>query len=512
MPTAPLSYLLADKPAGIPTHSPQPPREGFVEYLQRRRGQRLWVCHRLDSGTSGALVLARDEGAARHLTGLFAAGRVDKAYLLVSDRAPGRESAATASRIERRGKAFVSRDDAPHNAFTRFTLVRRRGRFALWRAVPSSGRPHQIRLHARDLGLPILGDPLYGGAPFPRLMLHAERIGFADAAGAPLVHASSAPPLFNDLALLEDAEYAAWLAALDRRDRLLGEEKTCRLIHREADGLRCDRFGETCWFYWYRPGAPDGPESERLGRFAAAAGARHWTVRLMHNRGKRPQGSAPPQELPFSSWTATENGLLYRFKSDQGLSPGLFLDQRQNRSWVRERARGRSVLNLFCYTGGFSLNALAGGAAQVTSVDTSKRTLEWARDNFRLNGFDPEAEGVEFRALDARLFLRGCRRRGRRFDLIVCDPPSFARTKEGAFRIERDLPELARDLWEALETDGRALICCNYEKWDQAAFAAVLADALPQAVLADAPPPDWDYELPGEEPLLKAAVLSKAGR
>jgi 23S rRNA (cytosine1962-C5)-methyltransferase len=503
-------YLLADKPAGVPTHSPQPPREGFVEYLQRRHHRRLWVCHRLDGATSGALVLGTDEAATRYLSELFAQRQVEKTYLCVSDRSSKTAQTEIDSHISRAGNTYVSRRDGGQtNAVTQFTRLKSHGRFTLWQARPSTGRPHQIRLHARDLGMPLLGDTLYGGTPFPRLMLHAAQLNFSAPDGTPVAHHSPAPPFFDDLALLADDEGIAWLAALDRRQRLFGTaaDQTLRLIHREIDGIRCDLLGPVCWWYWYRSQSPTAAEQQRLEAFSRAAGAKRWIVRHMTNRGRQPQ--AHKHQAVEEAWTAQENDLEYHFKTDQGLSPGLFLDQRQNRAWLRQNATGLKVLNLFCYTGGFSLNAAAAGASQIVSVDTSKRTLEWARDNFRLNGFDPEAPGVEFSPVDTRLFLRGCRRRRRLFDLIICDPPSFARNKEGVFRIEHDLPNLLDDLWTVLAPAGRLLMCCNYEKWDQATFEIQLRQALPDAQIRPAPTADWDFELPGDPPLMKAAVLTR---
>ena len=207
-------------------------------------------------------------------------------------------------------------------------------------------------------------------------------------------------------------------------------------------------------------------------------------------------------------WTAKEEGLQYYFRRRQGLSPGLFLDQRANRRWLRDQSANRSVLNLFSYTGGFSLNAALGGAHQTVSVDLSRSFLDWSRANFTLNGID--TENHEFWPADARYFLRGCAKRGRRFDLIICDPPSFGRSSNGVFRIEKDLPLLLRGIDSALEQNGLVFLSNNYEGWDQNTFAQRVREALPPERYRPVELPDADFDVqPTASHSLKVIALRK---
>jgi 23S rRNA (cytosine1962-C5)-methyltransferase len=130
-------------------------------------------------------------------------------------------------------------------------------------------------------------------------------------------------------------------------------------------------------------------------------------------------GAAPPEDL-----VVLEYGMQLRVDVYRGQKTGFFLDQRENRALVRRVARGREVLNLFSYTGGFSLAAALGGATRVASVDIARGAVEGARENFALNGVDPEAH--EFVAQDAFEYLSRCAQERRQFDLVVVDPPSFA--------------------------------------------------------------------------------------
>ncbi len=123
-----------------------------------------------------------------------------------------------------------------------------------------------------------------------------------------------------------------------------------------------------------------------------------------------------------TSQVVFENGEKFWVNWEQGQKTGFFLDQRENRELVKRYAKGRTVLNTFCYTGGFSVYALAGGAREVCSVDSSERAVELATENMRLN-FGEGAPHTEV-AADAVEYLRDI---GNRYDLIILDPPAFAK-------------------------------------------------------------------------------------
>jgi len=139
-----------------------------------------------------------------------------------------------------------------------------------------------------------------------------------------------------------------------------------------------------------------------------------------------------------------ENGIRFGVDVKTGQKTGFYLDQRHNRQRVRELVAGKSVLNCFCYTGGFSLYALAGGASKVVSVDSSGSALEIGRENMALNGFPGEKAG--WMEGDVFLLLRRFRDEARKFDAIILDPPKFAPTAaqaEKAARAYKDINLLA---------------------------------------------------------------------
>lgn len=146
-------------------------------------------------------------------------------------------------------------------------------------------------------------------------------------------------------------------------------------------------------------------------------------------------GAEPPAET-----LVTENGVRYAVDIRTGHKTGFYIDQRDNRRLVMEHAAGRDVLNCFCYTGGFSLAALKGGASSVVSIDSSGEALAIGQRNVALNGFD--ASRAEWWDADVFKTLRTLREQGKSFDLIVLDPPKFASSPgqvERAARAYKDI-------------------------------------------------------------------------
>lgn len=138
---------------------------------------------------------------------------------------------------------------------------------------------------------------------------------------------------------------------------------------------------------------------------------------------------------PETETLVTENGVRYAVDVQSGHKTGFYIDQRDNRRMVMEHAAGRDVLNCFCYTGGFSLAALKGGARSVLSIDSSAEALAIAKRNVTLNGLDPAK--ADWSDADVFKMLRTLREQQRSFDLIVLDPPKFAASPDHVERAAR---------------------------------------------------------------------------
>ncbi len=205
-----------------------------------------------------------------------------------------------------------------------------------------------------------------------------------------------------------------------------------RLIHGEADrlpGVHADLYGEAISIRFDGGGARAFYlERARLPELLiAAARARDIAVTSVIERGKRGDGEiarALAGALPDGELEVRENGLRFGVDLAHGQKGGLFLDQRDNRALVRTLARGRRVLNLFGYTGGFSIYAAAGGAAHTTTVDVAREAIHAARRNFERNQLPLGA--ADLHAADAFAFLERAIGDRISYDLVISDPPSFA--------------------------------------------------------------------------------------
>lgn len=253
-------------------------------------------------------------------------------------------------------------------------------------------------------------------------------------------------------------------AARRLRDPLLAGCTGWRVIHGEADacpGLVLDVYAATAVVVF------DGPAATAFWRTrlpAVIAGIERAGIALSHvwvrgERGARHEGDAmrgdPPAEVVIAEDEA-------RFAVDvrHGQKTGFFLDQRDNRRTVRRHAAGQSVLNLFCYTGGFSLHAALGGASRVTSVDLAAPAIAAIEKNLALSNLP--AETHERIVGDCFDVLARARKDRRRWDLVIVDPPSFApseRARPAALKAYRRLVEAAL---EVVEPSGRfALASCS---------------------------------------------------
>jgi 23S rRNA (cytosine1962-C5)-methyltransferase len=159
-----------------------------------------------------------------------------------------------------------------------------------------------------------------------------------------------------------------------------------------------------------------------------------------------------------------EAGLQFKVNLSDYLDTGLFLDHRITRNMVRESASAKRVLNLFCYTGSFSVYAAAGGAASVVSVDLSKTCLQWAEENMRLNGFTDKKK-YHFEHADVKQYLDTLPPNS--FDLVVMDPPTFSNSKrmKDFLDIQRDHVELLNKTLGSLSRDGIIYFSTNYKKF-----------------------------------------------
>jgi 23S rRNA (cytosine1962-C5)-methyltransferase len=226
-----------------------------------------------------------------------------------------------------------------------------------------------------------------------------------------------------------------------------------RLVHGESDGLPgliVDRYADVLVAQFLSAGAEHWREAI-LDALVTETGceaiyersdAEVRTLEGLQPRSGFVRGNREAKRCPI-----VEHSLHFRVDVEAGQKTGFFLDQRDNRQRVRALAAGREVLDAFCYTGGFSVAALAGGAKQVVAVDSSAAALEIAKENLQANALD--ASKISFEQADVFAYQRLLRDRGSSFDLVVLDPPKFAPTAaqaKNAARAYKDINLMALKL------------------------------------------------------------------
>lgn len=494
--------LVVNKPPGMNTHAPSPyAGEGIYEWLKNRerRWSKLAIIHRLDKETSGVMVFSKTTLANKSLTDQLTGRRVRKTYILLTSCTPAKAVGTVRSCLVRAGERYVSRPvhSTGEVAETRFRVaetekvpgadawLKKFGGCALI-AEPVTGRTHQIRVHAADLKCPILGDTLYGGAPGPRLFLHAMQLRLA--------HPETGRELVFEAAVDFGAD-PGWALRSTVIDP--AETDSFRVIHGAGDrhpGWYVEKLGPHLLSSSEQPlSAEQQSELESLLRLTGAKGASH-KVLTRHVRKSAPESVSPAHvlgEAPSGVFEIRENGLRFEASMAEGYSFGLFLDQRDNRrrlltGYVAEgfdlpdgSGGTREVLNTFAYTCGFSVASAAGGRV-ATSLDLSRKYLEWGRRNFELNHLTDERHDFIFG--DAFGWMRRLAKRGRGFDVVILDPPTFSQSKEsGTFQAERDYGKLVDAALPLLKTRGVLLASSNAQKWLPEAFVEQISATVRKA-------------------------------
>jgi 23S rRNA (cytosine1962-C5)-methyltransferase len=251
-------------------------------------------------------------------------------------------------------------------------------------------------------------------------------------------------------------------AARRLREEVLPPETTgFRAVHSEGDGcpgVLLDVYGDAAVLEL----TTAGTEAWR-GELEAAARETFAPGRLLvretgaaHDATSRSEARPPKSESLLAPFA--ENGLRFLADVGSGQKTGFFLDQRDNRSRLRQLARERTVLNLFSYSGAFSVAALAGRASRAVDVDSSSAALALARENRRANGF--EAADADFVQADVFDDLRQRVSAGETWDVVVCDPPAFAKKRSDVDRAARGYKDVNR-LAMSLVAPGGWLLTCS---------------------------------------------------
>ena len=265
---------------------------------------------------------------------------------------------------------------------------------------------------------------------------------------------------------------------------------TYRAFRGAADGIEgliIDKFGSVLWVQWRENQCP--LQWEETKTFFQAvfpflqSELEIQSVYLKRYIADRSKGLSEQESEwvlgeKVASVTASENATAFKILPEETQSPGLFLDQRNNREWVLKNSKEKRVLNLFAYTGAFSVMAAKGGAREVVTVDTSKKALEIARENFTLNQLTIEPH--RFYVTGALTFLRKAKKLGEKYDLVLLDPPVFSRSKvDGVFSLKEDLKECIQLCAEATVSEGSFFFSTNWQQKEPTKLKQELEVLLP---------------------------------
>jgi 23S rRNA (cytosine1962-C5)-methyltransferase len=477
------SVVVFDKPSGLAVDAPERP-DDLARMVRRRRGASasgayVGIVHRLERDVSGPCVFTVDRAANARVTAPL-------------EKRSARRTIVAAVRKGPSESALARTFGAPVETVAKGPLG------ALIEFDPKSEKLSALYERANS----ILLAPMHLAAL--EVQVTQER--------SALFRAEIPAALFESIDpksafVLDRATLVRRLrAGLWRRARVLADEDTdlCRLVNEGGDalsGLAVDRYADRVVAHVYESAASldQSTQNQLWSAIADAFGARAVYAKFRPKQANtlietRRDDVAPSRPVwgeddAQGRLVVREHGVRYVTRLGDGLSTGIFLDQRDNRAWVHERARGRSLLNLFAYTGAFSVAAAVGGAARSLSVDASRSAIAWLKEHLAENeSAISDRLAHEGACVEVFGWLEGAKARGDRFDMIVCDPPSYSFAKDGPrWSSERDWPELAARVLELSAKGGLALFCSNHRGISPAKLESMLRDGAARAkvTLAD---------------------------
>ncbi len=480
--------LAVGKPAGIDVGRLDHVGTAFglidaIEDLCSRPRGTFEITNRLARFESGPLVLAKTPEMAYYIREGMKRHSVQQKYLmhLVGKMKKHRLQIRTEESISDQGKRLTARSkDVTVGGSSEIVRIDDGEHGTLAECKTTAENLHILRAQLRAAGLKVVGDPK-AGATGKRVdksdtKFHLVSFSFHHPVKEQRVTIHMpAPDWFKAVPHgKRTLEERLHLATVTRLEAMVDPATNAyRLLTGEAEGLAgavVERFGPVIFLQqregerrsipirkianWYKQ--TFDVDAVYLKPFLKDRQKKQRDIEAILNSSEPFAGK--PVEEEFS---ITESGIRYLIRPYDGYSVGLFLDQRGNRQRVKEMSGGGDMLNLFSYTCGFSVAAAMGGANSTTSVDISKKSLEWGKRNFFANGLELDNH-LFFRAA-AWDFLKRADRQDRSYDLIVLDAPSFAHglKKSETFEFKRDLAELLRLCVRVLKKGGKLMLSTN---------------------------------------------------
>lgn len=428
---------------------------------------------------TGVALFARSEEAQRRFAGMARTGKLRFAHVAVANGKPPRARIAL-----KPNRATVKKKTAkPLQQAAKIEMLDSTKDRHVARCNTGAASFEQLRKAFRLAGLAIEGDEFISAKKAakpkqlqPRPLVHLEQLTFPHPfeKNRELNLRAAIPGAFLELVRSGSHRNVHLNSAHSIRLSILLDKGTdcLRLFCGKFEGISglvVDRYNDVIVLE-AQQGKFQGGDQE-LGEIAdwyatqlkAKAVYQMWTARA----GEGGVGKDRPVELirgqGVDEVTVSSKGTKYIVKPGQGLSSGLFLDHRDNRAYVAQLAQKKTLLNLFCYTCGFSVAAAREGA-KTTNVDLSVASLEWGKRNFEANGLSLDDQ--MFIKSDAFDYFKRAARQEKLFDVIVIDPPSFARTKKPkrTFEVKKNMVDLIVGAMPLLKRGGHMLLATNHRQ------------------------------------------------
>lgn len=495
--------IAIDKPYGFNAHTNDAKadhgaaiEDGLIEIYEKNRGAPLHIIHRLDQTTTGVMIFGKSVESAKKYADYFLNRQVKKTYWFITKSQSKANTFMVNQPIIHKAKELEAKTELNR-------LMAEHG-YELWQANPFTGRNHQIRIHAQYAGLSLLGDEKYGGAVYPFLTLHNRKIQFPNG-----ISIESRPPVyFESLSLLSDPVLSKIFFEVDRRERLFAgkdlSQQCYRLVNHvngaKEPGFSLDQFGSHLVLSWYR----DEWTPKNLATWTQVSGSLNKPIWVYGKDLKQLVG-----QVSSEPWSANELNVKYELKAEATSSVGLYLNQRLQRKWIKDSAKDKKVLSLFSNTGTYGLSAALGHAREVTLIDANKNHLAWAKRNFQKNGLNPESYKFLFR--DSLTFVEASLAKQTKFDIIVCDTPTFFRREKGIFRVEKSLEKLVSDCLSLLAPGGAFLISTQFDGFFIDDLRRLIIKVQKSLAISNLQInlvlPSMDFELPHEKTNLKSFLI-----
>lgn len=256
----------------------------------------------------------------------------------------------------------------------------------------------------------------------------------------------------------------AFQTAIQKRQAFFADEQTTafRIFNGEGDGfggVTIDYYADYLVVSWYNETIYHFKELLVEGLLEVHPHAKG-VVEKIRFKSDLPESRWVAGERPQEPLIVLENGVSYAVYLDEGYMTGIFLDQKEVRERLTEGlGAGQKVLNMFSYTGAFSVAAAYGGALETTSVDLAQRSLPKTREQFEINGLSLEQQKII--VMDTFDYFKYALRKNMRYNLIILDPPSFARNKKKTFSVAKDYGRLIEDSVDILSNEGMIIASTN---------------------------------------------------